>query len=292
MKNFYKHDLPMLTIDQETKILKLRDFAQSNPNIPSTSNNHRDNLIEIRQLDSYLKYLSSEIYELQLKKYYGDIILLAKTFTLRKNSKSEILHPKSRNIKTIKHKTLINSLPLIPLLLTFFLCLASLSHTLAQDTIPNSQVYKLGQIIPMEIWEKPLNLFNHPTGKQVSQLKEYSEKKLIIIDFWSTWCGTCLFTMPRTYDKLSPYTNSIELIPVTTQSIQTIYPTWKNSEYLQSIPNFYSVVDEHTLKQLFGIPHYPIAIIINRKGQILFYDKPSKITDELLHNLLDKETAI
>jgi len=294
MKNFYKQDLLTPSSATTKKIIPPSDLstcALSNlstnlkkHNLPATSCDR----------DSYLKYLSNTIYEIQLKKFYGEIFQIAQTYTARKKCISQKAIQKTPIIKTMKHKKLVSTLQLIPLIL---ICLISfvypqLTHAQESHTIQNSKVYTLGHTLPMEVWDIPLYLFNHPQGKEVSRLKDYKHKKLIIIDFWSTWCGTCLFTMPRTYEKLAPYTNSIELIPVTTQSIKTIEPIWKISKYLQSIPEFYSVVDQHNLKELFGIPHYPIAIIINTNGEILFYDKPSKITDELLHNLLDKEVSI
>lgn len=294
MKNFYKQDLLTPSSATTKKIIPPSDLStcalsnlSTNPkkhNLPATSCDR----------DSYLKYLSNTIYEIQLKKFYGEIFQIAQTYTARKKCIVQTLTQKSPRIKTMKLKKFVSILQLIPLIL---ICLVSivypqLTHAQESDTAQNSKVYTLGHTLPMEVWDMTLNLFNHPQGKVVSRLKDYKHKNLIIIDFWSTWCGTCLFTMPRTYEKLAPYTNSIELIPVTTQSIKTIEPIWKISKYLQSIPDFYSVVDQHSLKELFGIPHYPIAIIINTKGEILFYDKPSKITDELLHNLLDKEESI
>jgi thiol-disulfide isomerase/thioredoxin len=294
MNNFYKHDLLMASSATKKKIIPQSDLSTSVLSNASTNPKKLNPSVTSCDQDSYLKYLSTTIYEIQLKKFYSEIFQLSQTYTANKTPIARTAIQKSPRIKTMKRKSLVRTLQLIPLLV---ICLVGiiypqLSHAQESDTAQNSKVYTLGHTLPMEIWDWPLYLFNHPQGKEVSRLKDYKHKKLIVIDFWSTWCGTCLFTMPRTYEKLAPYTNSIELMPVTTQSIKTIEPIWKISKYLQSIPEFYSVVDQHSLKELFGIPHYPIAIIINTKGEILFYDKPSKITDELLHNLLDKEGSI
>lgn len=294
MKNFYKQDVLTPSSATTKKIIPPSDLSTCALNNVSTNPKKLNPPVTSCDQDSYLKYLSTAIYEIQLKKFYGEIFQLAQTYTARKKCIVQTAIQKSPRIKTMKRKSLVRTLQLIPLIM---FCVVSFVypnfiHAQESDTTQNSKVYTLGHTLPMEIWDWPLYLFNHPQGKEVSRLKDYKHKKLIIIDFWSTWCGTCLFTMPRTYEKLAPYTNTIELIPVTTQSIKTIEPIWKISKYLQSIPEFYSVVDQHSLKELFGIPHYPIAIIINTKGEILFYDKPSKITDELLHNLLDKEESI
>jgi len=294
MKNFYKQDIITPSSATTKKIIPPSDLSTCVLSNVSTNPKKLNPPVTSFDRDSYLKYLSNAIYEIQLKKFYGEIFQIAQTYTARKKCIVQTLTQKSPRIKTMKLKKFVSILQLIPLIL---ICLVSFVYpqlTLAQesDSTQNSKVYTLGHTLPMEIWDMPLNLFNHPQGKEFSRLKDYKNKKLIVIDFWSTWCGTCLFTMPRTFEKLAPYTNTIELMPVTTQSIKTIEPIWKISKYLQSIPDFYSVVDQHSLKELFGIPHYPIAIIINTKGEILFYDKPSKITDELLHNLLDKEESI
>ncbi|MCT1525084.1 TlpA family protein disulfide reductase [Sphingobacterium hotanense] len=60
---------------------------------------------------------------------------------------------------------------------------------------------KIGDQIPDELWNLPLQVVNHPNGKETITLSEY-KGKLIILDFWATWCGTCV--------KGSPLVDSIQ----------------------------------------------------------------------------------
>ncbi|QQD16463.1 TlpA family protein disulfide reductase [Sphingobacterium sp. UDSM-2020] len=59
------------------------------------------------------------------------------------------------------------------------------------------QPLKIGDSIPEALWNMPLQVVNHPTGKDTMTLNDYRDKKLIILDFWATWCGPCLKSFPK-----------------------------------------------------------------------------------------------
>lgn len=131
-------------------------------------------------------------------------------------------------------------------------------------------------------------------GKIVS-LKDF-EGKIVVIDFWATWCAPCIESFPAFQQAINKYKND--------DNVKFLFiDTWEKGEnndkivkkyILDSKYTFHVLMDENdtTGKQgmvanTFVIQRIPTKLVIDKKGNIRFKDEGfpgtnSQLLDELL----------
>ncbi|EDP75663.1 TlpA disulfide reductase family protein [Hydrogenivirga sp. 128-5-R1-1] len=101
-------------------------------------------------------------------------------------------------------------------------------------------------------------------GKEVS-LKDY-RGKVVLLNFWATWCPPCREEMPlfvRMYEKYKD--KGFEILAVSTDS--SLEPVKKFvKEYRINFPVLY---DDKNVVSLYGIQGLPTSFLIDRDGVIL-----------------------
>ena len=115
---------------------------------------------------------------------------------------------------------------------------------------------KIGDVIPEEIWTTPLLMVNSP-NKTTTLAKD--RDKLILLDFWATWCSACLKGFPKMEDLQKQFGDRLKIIPVTSQDRGTLEKFFasKNGQRFASLQ---SVVGDQHLKKLF--PHVGVPFIV------------------------------
>lgn len=155
------------------------------------------------------------------------------------------------------------------------------------DTITPLQI---GDTIPEYLWHLPLHVVNHPEGKETIMLKDY-RGKLIILDFWSTWCSTCIAGMPKMFNISGDLTDNVAVIPVTYQESEAIIAFINRNPVLSQIPTFFSSVGDSILRSAFDISGLPNTGIIGPDGRVSAIVRPRYITADKLNLLLSDPKA-
>lgn len=155
----------------------------------------------------------------------------------------------------------------------------------AADT--SSQVIKppltIGDTIPESLWHTSLQVVNHPEGKNTITLNDY-RGKLIVLDFWATWCSGCIAAMPKNQKLEQEFMDKVVFIPVTGE------PGSKVSFFLSRNPtikgkNIFSVVSDNLLRTFFLhrlIPHY----VWIKDGALIAMTGTDDVTDSTVGNVL------
>jgi len=102
----------------------------------------------------------------------------------------------------------------------FCVCLAHAGSCLGETagvalSTDSIKPLKIGDSIPEELWHLPLQVVNHPEGKDTITLNDYRDSKLIVLEFWATYCHPCIRSIEKFDSIQQNYTaNELMLLPV------------------------------------------------------------------------------
>ncbi|WP_313181422.1 TlpA family protein disulfide reductase [Sphingobacterium siyangense] len=184
-------------------------------------------------------------------------------------------HPSSKQNTSKSFITLFDKVVNIPViqiaLLVILFVLVSMFSLSAQTPRKESgadglfiKPLKVGDSIPEELWNLSLNVTNHPAARTNISLQDYPGKKLIILDFWATWCGPCIKGLNQLDSIKAALSNeSIEFIPVSNEDEKKVLKKMADNQW-----KFFSVYGDNKLSRYF--PHQVLPHLVwIRDGKVM-----------------------
>lgn len=124
------------------------------------------------------------------------------------------------------------------------------------------------------------------------KLSEFSEK-LVIIDFWATWCAPCLKMLPTMDSLMRQFKEDLLFISVTSESQNYAQPFLKKFEINQKskfkIPTIYG---DTVLRKLFPyrtLPHY--VWLDTRTKKVVAITRAEEVTNNNIRNFLQNDQS-
>jgi thiol-disulfide isomerase/thioredoxin len=115
-------------------------------------------------------------------------------------------------------------------------------------------------------------------GSVMTNMRDY-RGKVVILEFWATYCGPCLPAMDHLAKVWSNFTSEVEVFAITDE------PRSKVVSSLSKRPTSLLVAldDDKTLNRLFYHQFMPHTVIIGPDGFVKAITSPDQITKELIY---------
>ena len=145
---------------------------------------------------------------------------------------------------------------------------------------------KVGDALPKQFWETPLQMVNTP---QKTTTLSADKDKLIILDFWNTWCSACILNFPKMEELQKQFGDKIKILAVSNQDRATLEKFFasKNGSKYNSVK---SIADDKLMHKLF--PHRGVPYIIWVKdGKLLNSTDAGQVNEKTITEILSKSTS-
>ncbi len=155
--------------------------------------------------------------------------------------------------------------------ITIWLLFFALIHT----TYAQSKL-EIGDTIPDVKLEGLLNSIH--ANVSLSELKG----KVIILDFWATWCGPCIPAMKNLIKFQDEFPNDLQVIGIAEDKPERL------QRFIDNLPSkVWFGFNTEVLKQLFPYRILSHAIIINPDGKVVAITSTDNITKEIIQKVKD-----
>ncbi|MFN3784567.1 MAG: redoxin domain-containing protein [Spirosomataceae bacterium] len=138
---------------------------------------------------------------------------------------------------------------------------------------------KIGKKSPELIFENILNF-----EKNNAKLSDFKDK-VVILDFWATWCAACIKSFPQLEELQTKFANEIQIITLTDDPEERIKRFLDRREMRLPI-----VIDEER-KLANEFPHraIPHTVVIDKWGVVKAITTSSEITEGFILKVLENQ---
>jgi len=144
---------------------------------------------------------------------------------------------------------------------------------------------QIGDTIPEVLWNLPMQMVKAgQEGSATVTLKDY-KGKLIILDFWATWCSACIAAMPKANRLQQKFSQKLALLPISGEPNEKVARFLVSNRTLKEVP-FASIVADRLVRAYFPHGIIPHVVWIDSAGVYRAATTVGKVTAHEIRQML------
>jgi thiol-disulfide isomerase/thioredoxin len=169
------------------------------------------------------------------------------------------------------------------------------SERLAKQKIIGNIKAIADSIRPLRVGDRlpdlELNMIRYKKSKvRISDFKG----KLLILDFWSIWCGGCINALPKLEKLQQKFPNQLMILPVSfTKTAAEVEAFYKKQAGFNSPIGLASAIYptmKNDMLKLFPVPGFPLLVWVSGEGKVLAITDSFMATEENIQKILSGES--
>jgi len=115
--------------------------------------------------------------------------------------------------------------------------------------------------------------------------------RVVVVDFWASWCKPCTKTLPALHDLLDSYAGDVDLLLVSLdKSDKASRTAMEDAGYGTNNVLWGSLEEARAVRDLFGVVGIPRTFLIDQEGFIRFEGYPTSLTASVIDGVLQTQS--
>lgn len=139
-----------------------------------------------------------------------------------------------------------------------------------------NEIAEIGKQVPDYTFKNILN------SKEEQISTRDLKGKIVILEFWATWCGPCIPAMRKLDSLQTEFKNDLEVITISSENKERL------EKFIKSTNTTLKIVSDTSHLSNFKYKVIPHSIIIDKNGIVRAITNPENINKEVINKLISK----